>query len=78
MNVAETIQEKIGHLPARDQQEVLRMVEQLEARIERRTGQEGPDDSGRGLLDLLSDIRIQGPADLSERHDFYAHGKLEE
>jgi hypothetical protein len=30
------------------------------------------------LLDLANDCAIEGPEDLAERHDFYAHGKREE
>ncbi len=30
------------------------------------------------LLELARDCAIEGPADLAERHDYYAHGKREE
>lgn len=30
------------------------------------------------ILDLARDCAIEGPEDLAERHDFYAHGKREE
>lgn len=32
----------------------------------------------QGLLALASECGIEGPADLAQRHDHYAHGKPEE
>jgi len=74
MNVTDTIQQKVIHLPPQAQEEVLRHVEELEERYQSaRNGQkEHP-------LTLLARIRIDGlPSDFAERHDFYAHGKLED
>ena len=69
MNVAETIQQKVYRLPVEAQKEVLEIVEEVEIRYQ--TKPEHP-------LTLLAKIQIDGPPDLAERHDFYAHGKLED
>ncbi len=68
MNVAETIQQKVYRLPLKAQQEVLEIVEQVESRYQTK---EHP-------LTIIAKIQIDGPPDLAERHDFYAHGKLED
>ncbi len=80
MNTVETIQSKLIHLPPEAQEEALGAIERIEARyrsVHRRAGN-GDMDQSKDLLELLSEIKIEGPADLSERHDHYAHGKLEE
>jgi len=70
MNVAETIQQKVHRLPFEAQKEVLEIVEQVESRYQPKT--EHP-------LTLIANISIDmGVTDLAERHDFYAHGKLED
>lgn len=73
MNTVETIQQKVIHLPPQAQAEVLEIVEQIERRYQAETGKETVH-----ALDLLAEIRIEGPTDLAERHDYYAHGKLED
>jgi hypothetical protein len=72
MSVLETIQQKVIHLPPQAQQQVLVLVEQLEARSQPQEHQplEHP-------LDLLAELTIDAPPDLATRHDFYAHGKAE-
>jgi len=71
MNITETIQQKVFRLPLTAQQEVLEVVEQIEERYQTRQQTEHP-------LTLLAQIQIDAPPDFAERHDFYAHGKLEE
>jgi len=73
MNVAETIQQKVYHLPPAAQQEVLEIVEEIGKRY--RTKEEK---QTAHPLDLLAEIQIDAPPDFAERHDFYAHGKLED
>jgi hypothetical protein len=80
MNTVETIHEKVLHLPPKAQEEVLGAIERIEARY-RSTDlrdENGNGDNSKNLFELLAEIRIDGPTDLAERHDFYAHGKLEE
>lgn len=72
MNIAETIQQKIIHLPPKAQEEVLEIVEQIEERYQ-------AEDKNETVhpLTLIREIAIDaGVTDLAERHDFYAHGKL--
>ena len=80
MNTVETIQRKLIQLPPKAQEEVLGAVERIEARYQSmdRPDENGNGDSSKNLLELLAEIRIDGPTDLATRHDFYAHGKLEE
>ncbi len=73
MNVVETIQQKIVHLPPEAQQEVLEVIEEIGERY--RTNKEK---QTTHPLDLLAEIQIDAPPDFAERHDFYAHGKLED
>ena len=72
MSVVETIQQKVLRLPLPAQQEVLAMVEQLEASYEPKENQ-----TLAHPLDLLAELIIDAPPDLAARHDFYAHGKVE-
>jgi len=73
MNIAETIQQKIIHLPPEAQEEVLEIVEQIEERY-----QAADEKNAVHPLTLIREIAIDaGVTDLAERHDFYAHGKLE-
>jgi len=79
MNVAETIQQKIVHLPPKAQEEVLEILEQIEQRYQ--TKQSFVEQNGEVVypLTLIAEIAIDaGVTDLAERHDFYAHGKLED
>jgi len=74
MNVVETIQQKIIHLPPRAQEEVLEIIEQIEERYQAEDKKEEVH-----ALALLAQIQIDaGVTDLADRHDFYAHGKLED
>jgi hypothetical protein len=69
MNVLETIQQKVYRLPYEAQKEVLEIVEQVESRYQTK---EHP-------LTIIAKMAIDvGVTDLAERHDFYAHGKLED
>lgn len=77
MTVVENINRKVVRLPLRAQEEVLGIVEQIEARYSD-AGVESVDDTAEHPLDLLLKISIDGPPDLAERHDYYAHGKLED
>ena len=74
MNVAETIQQKIVHLPPKAQEEVLEIVEQIEQRY-----QTNEEEQTKHPLTLIAEMAIDmGVTDLAERHDFYAHGKSED
>ncbi len=75
MNVAETIQQKINHLPPQAQQEVLEIVEKIGKRYQ---VQEATPEIKHPLT-LIAEMAVDaGVSDLAERHDFYAHKKLEE
>lgn len=76
MTVVETITQKIVQLPPKAQEEVLEMVEHIESRYSHENIEVEKADGDTHPLDMLLKISIDGPADLSERHDFYAHGKL--
>lgn len=80
MNTVETIQSKLIHLPPKAQEEVLGAIERIEARYQsiRRRDKNGNGENSKDLFEQLAEIRIDGPTDLAERHDFYAHGKLED
>lgn len=78
MTVVETITQKIVQLPPKAQEEVLEIVEHIESRYSHENSEIEDADGGTHPLDLLLRISIEGPADLAERHDFYAHGKLED
>lgn len=77
MNTVETIQEKVHRLPAEAQKEVLEAAEQIEKRYQNK---EAEKTNGEAIypLTLLAQIQIDGPPDLAQRHDYYAHGKLED
>lgn len=74
MNVAETIQQKIVHLPPQAQAEVLEIVEQIEQRYQVET----PEKAVHPLTLIANMAKDLGVADFAERHDFYANGKLED
>ena len=81
MSTIETIQEKIQRLPSAAQEEVLEAVRQ----IERRYQEETSDAEQKGAqavvhpLTLIAQMAVDvGVTDLAERHDYYAHGKLED
>ena len=79
MNTVETIHEKVHRLPLEAQKEVLEAVEQIEKRYLKNGGSTENDKKVEHPLALLGKIKIDFPhSDLAERHDFYAHGKLEE
>jgi len=73
MNVVETIRQKVIHLPPKAQEEVLEIIERIEERY-----QAGNKKEEVHALTLLAQIRIDAPPDFAERHDFYAHGKVED
>ena len=70
MTTVEAIQQKIVRLPPQAQAEILEIVAEIEERYQ--------SNETVHPLDLLAEIRIEGPPDLAERHDYYAHGKLED
>lgn len=80
MNTVETIHQKILDLPPRAQEEVLEAVELIEDRYGAKEPAVETNSVQSSLhpLELLAQIRIEGPPDLAERHDYYAHGKLED
>ena len=72
MNVVETIQQKVYRLPLQAQREVLEIVEQVENRYQTNQPTEHP-------LTIIANMALDlEVTDLAERHDFYAHGKLED
>ena len=81
MNVIETIQEKVFHLPPKAQEEVLRQVEQIEERyshVENGSNKKG-DKTHKHPLTLIAELACDvGVTDFAERHDFYSHGTLED
>ena len=81
MNVADTIREKVVHLPPKAQEEALREIEQIEvrySRVENDSNKNG-DKTHKHPLTLIAELACDvGVTDFAERHDFYAHGKLED
>lgn len=81
MNTAEIIHEKVRHLPPKAQEQVLEAVEQI---AERYNLDDSPNDKNGETefvhpLTLIANLATDtGVTDLADRHDFYAHGKLEE
>jgi hypothetical protein len=71
MNIVETIQQKVIQLPLQAQNEVLEIVEMIEERY-------FAEEANLHPLNKISQIHIDGPIDLAERHDFYSNGKLED
>ena len=81
MNVVETIQEKVFHLPPKAQKELLRQVERLEELYHISEAPKTTNGSGKATypLRLIADLAMDvGVTDFAERHDFYANGKLED
>ena len=81
MNVVEAIQKKVFHLPPQAQEDVLKQVEQIEelyGEAENVVDHNG-DNSRKHPLTLIAELAVDvGVTDFAERHDFYAHGKLED
>lgn len=79
MNTLETIQEKIHHLPSEAQEEILEAIEQIEKRYkENGTSARQNGEIEHPLTSIAKMAKDVGVSDLAERHDFYAHGKLED
>ncbi len=79
MNTIETIQQKVHRLPAEAQREVLEAVEQIEHRYQTKEIPVEQKSEAVYPLTLIANLATDaGVADLAERHDFYAHGKLED
>ncbi len=74
MNITETIQQKVYRLPLTAQQEVLEVVEQIEERYQAKDEKQ----KEHPLTLIANMAKDLGVTDLAERHDFYAHGKLED
>lgn len=54
-------------------------IEQIEERYRsEETETKNGDGESKYVLSLIAELAIDGPPDLAERHDFYAHGKLED
>jgi hypothetical protein len=79
MSAIEIIKEKLRRLPLAAQEEVLEAVRQIERRHQEKEAaeQHGAPEAAHPLT-LLTQIQIDAPPDFAERHDFYAHGKLED
>ncbi len=81
MNVADTIREKVFHLPPKAQAEALRQVEQIEElyQVSEDSAQSNGGNKEVYPLRLIADLAMDvGVTDFAERHDFYAHGTLED
>ena len=81
MNVADTIREKVFHLPPKAQEDALRQIEQIEELYSNE--ENGTNNKGtvprKHPLTLIKEMAVDvGVTDFAERHDFYAHGKLED
>lgn len=72
MNIVETIQQKVIHLPSQAQNEVLEIVEEIEERYKSENKKEHP------LTKIAKMAKDLGVSDFAERHDFYSNGKLED
>lgn len=79
MTVAETISQKVVHLPIRYQEEILELVEQIEVRHKNGKTVHTENNGTKHALTLIAEMAVDmGVTDLADRHDFYAHGKLED
>ena len=82
MNTVETINTRVSHLPLQAQQEVLEAIDRIASRYPE-NGTHSTPENGNGeyihpltaIANLAMDV---GVSDLAERHDYYAHGKLED
>lgn len=80
MSTIEIIQEKIQRLPVAAQEEVLAAVRQIERRLQEKeaASQNSPPEAVHPLT-LIAQMAVDvGVTDLADRHDYYAHGKLED
>lgn len=74
MNIAETIQRKVFHLPPEAQEEVLDAIHQIEERYHL---SDEPAESEPYPLNFIASLaEDMGVSDFAERHDHYANGKL--
>jgi propanediol dehydratase small subunit len=81
MSTIETIKEKVQRLPLAAQEEVLEAVRQIEQRYQAKESASEQKDAQAVVhpLTLIAQIAVDvGVTDLAERHDYYAHGKLED
>jgi hypothetical protein len=80
MTTVEAINRKLSDLPPRAQEEVLEAVEEISERY--RSGEMSERRNGNDQvhpLTLIAKLATDaGVSDLAERHDYYAHGKLED
>ena len=78
MNVAEIISEKVVHLPISDQQEILELVENIESRRKQGKSMAPVDRKQKHPLTVIAEMAVDmNITDFADRHDFYAHGKME-
>ena len=81
MSTIETIQEKIQRLPLAAQEEVLAAVHQIERRYQEKASAAEQKDTQAVVhpLTLITQMTVDVKVtDLADRHDYYAHGKLED
>ena len=81
MTTLETIHQKVIHLPPKAQEEVLEAVERIEEQyqVEDVANSENGKSEGKHPLTLIAELALDaGVTDLAERHDFYAHRKVED
>jgi hypothetical protein len=79
MNTVQTIYRKLSHLPPPAQEEVLAAIESIEERYADDDLSDNTNGNGPYPLAAIAELAMDmGISDLAERHDFYAHGKLEE
>jgi hypothetical protein len=64
-----------GHVITPDERVEIPKNVPLRVTIERADQPQVHEVDWKRLLDLARDCQIDGPADLAERHDHYAHGK---
>ena len=76
---AETIRQKITHLPTDAQEEVLEIIKIIEKRyVEKKKIDENQSDAEYPLTIIARMSKDLGVTDFAENHDFYAHRKLED
>jgi hypothetical protein len=64
-----------GRVITPDEQVEIPINVPLRVTIEPTADRQSPPVDWQQLLDLASECAVQGPNDLAERHDHYAHGK---
>lgn len=79
MTVTEQITTRVQHLTPRDQKEILALVERMEIREKIHSDSAATNGNLKHPLTEIADLAIDmGITDFADRHDFYAHGKIED